>query len=97
MSLDRTAKIGAVLTLAGTLATTAWFAVTRADEVIRHADQVPDIKARQSDHDSRIRDLEGDAARQALALEEIQREVKATNQQQMAMLREILEEVRDGQ
>lgn len=94
--IDRTTKIGGAVILAGSLLSGCWWAVTRADEVMRNADRVPALQSGQAAHDTRIRDLEGDAARQARALEDIQREVKVTNQQQMAMLREILEEVRDG-
>lgn len=94
INIERATKTGGAVLLAASMLSGCWWAVTRADEVMRHADQVPALSAGHAAQETRLRDLEGDAARQARALEQIQVELRERDRQQMAVLREILTEVR---
>ena len=73
-----------------------WVIVTKADEVIRHADQVPLVAKTQQEHAVRLTDLEREDIRAAKLMEQLKAEQDTHNRQQMALMQEILREVRRG-
>lgn len=71
-----------------------WVIVTKADEVIRHSEQVPLVAKTQHEHGVRLNDLEREDVRTARVIEQLQNELDTHNRQQMALMQEILREVR---
>lgn len=97
--MDHAGKIAGAVMAVGAVVSAGWWAVTRADEVMRQADQVPVLEQGHFAQENRLRDLEGDAARTAQALEKVlkQQDQSATReQQQTVLMQEILREVRNG-
>ncbi len=97
--IDRSTKIVGAVILSGSLFSGSWLAVTRADEVMRNSDRVPVLEQGHHAQETRIRDLEGDAARTNIALGKVleqQDESARREQQQTVLMQQILREVRNG-
>lgn len=99
MTTEQWARLVGAVLVTCTALSGAWWTVTRADEVMRNADRVPVLEQGHHAQETRISDLEGDAARTAQALEKVaQAQDKSAQREleQTALMQQILVEVRRG-